>query len=173
TLYGDTAGAFAPFGSVYKTDLYGMAQWRNQRDHVIPAEILAKPPTAELYSGQLDSDTMPPYEILDRILRLHIEDNMGLDQILDIIINTPGVDPIEPEIIGEVLRQVNRSEFKRRQGPISPSIGSVNMNTSRAWPITNGFVDRSRGLSSFNQSSDLMNRLRDWKRPDDWGFLSN
>ena len=173
TLYGDTAGAFAPFGNVYKTDIYGLAYWRNQQNAVIPSSILTKAPSAELYPGQRDSDNLPPYEVLDRILRLHIEDRMGLDQILDIIANTPGGDPVDPGIVGEVLRRVSQSEFKRRQEPLAPNIGSVGMSTRRAWPQTNGFVDRSHGLSEPFDAAELLNRLRDWQRPDGWGFMAN
>ncbi|MCL2137066.1 MAG: NAD(+) synthase [Coriobacteriia bacterium] len=173
TLYGDTAGAYAPFGNVYKTDIYGMANWRNSRQAVIPQAILEKAPTAELYAGQLDTDSLPPYEVLDRILRLHIEDRMGLDQILDIVANTPGGDPIEEELVADVLKRVARAEFKRRVEPIAPNIGSMDMNNRRSWPVTNGFVDRNRNIKSSFQISDLINTLRDWQRPEDWGYLAN
>jgi NAD+ synthase (glutamine-hydrolysing) len=83
TLYGDTSGAIAPLGNLYKGDVYGLAAWRNQQKQVIPADILQKAPSAELYDGQRDQDTLPPYDILDRILRLHIEDGLGVDQILE------------------------------------------------------------------------------------------
>jgi NAD+ synthase (glutamine-hydrolysing) len=173
TMYGDTAGAFAPFGNVYKTDIYGMAEWRNQRDEVIPQSIINKAPTAELAPGQLDTDNLPPYEILDRILRLHIEDKMGLDQILNIFANTPAVDPIDPELVGEVLRKVSQSEYKRRQEPLAPNLGSVDMTTNRAWPLTNGFTDRNRGLSERDPATDLIDRLKNSGRPDGWGFMAN
>jgi len=175
TLYGDTAGAYAPFGNVYKTDLYELARWRNQlrQAPVIPQAIIDKPPSAELYPGQVDTDSLPPYEVLDRVLRLHIEDRMGLDQILDIIANTPGGDPIAPELVSEILLRVSRSEFKRHMEPLAPNIGSVDMGSQRAWPMTNGFVDRRHRFGDYGDSVDLMNTLRDWERPDGWGFLAN
>jgi NAD+ synthase (glutamine-hydrolysing) len=173
TLYGDTAGAYAPFGNVYKTDLYDLARWRNQRSPSIPEAILAKPPTAELYPGQRDTDSLPPYEVLDRILRLHIEDGMGFDEILDIIANTPGGDPIAAELVGQVLRQVARSEFKRQNEPPAPNLGGIDMAGQRGWPLTNGFTDRNRGLSEPLDTEKLMETLKSMKPPEGWGFMEN
>ncbi|MDR2957355.1 MAG: NAD(+) synthase [Coriobacteriales bacterium] len=173
TLYGDTAGAFAPFGNVYKTDIYGLAQWRNQAGAVIPSSVIDRPPSAELSAGQLDTDDLPPYEVLDRILRLHIEDRMGLDQICDIIANTPGGDPVDRELCWNILEQVKRSEYKRQQEPLSPSLGGTDITSGRAWPITNGFVDHYRGINDALDTTDLMGMLRDWERPEGWGWLDN
>ncbi|MDR0308874.1 MAG: NAD(+) synthase, partial [Coriobacteriales bacterium] len=127
TLYGDTAGSYAPLGNIYKTDVYGLAEWRNTKQKVIPAAILTKAPSAELFAGQLDQDTLPPYEVLDRILKLHIEENMGIDQIIDATSSGHLLDPIDPEIIADVLHRVRVSEFKRRQEPLSPTLGPVDM----------------------------------------------
>ena len=173
TLYGDTAGAFSPFGNTYKTEVYELARWRNQRQAVIPLSILEKAPSGELYAGQLDTDRLPPYEVLDRILRLHIEDRMGIDEIIDIVQNTPAGDPIAASLVSQVLAQVSRSEFKRRQEPLAPSIGSVDMNRQRAWPVTNGFIDQYRDIQGSLETLDLMNMLQDWERPEGWGFLAN
>ena len=173
TLYGDSAGGFAPFGNIYKTDLYELAVWRNSQQAVIPASILHKPPTAELFSGQLDTDTLPPYELLDRILRLHIEDNFGLDQILDFLANLPDADPVDADLVSAVLRLVQRAEFKRRQEPLAPNLGSVSLTDQRAWPITNGFRDRQHFLNTGGNWENLLEIIRDGQRPSGLGFLDN
>ena len=173
TLYGDTAGAYAPFGNVYKTEIYELARWRNQQGAVIPEAIMVKPPSAELYAGQLDTDSLPPYEVLDRILRLHIEDRMGVDQIVDIVANTPQGDPVDPELVERVLLLVRQSEFKRRQEPMAPRIGNVDMTTMRNWPVTNGFIDHFRNIKDPMATDELLRLLRSWRRPDGWGFMAN
>ncbi|MCL2151283.1 MAG: NAD(+) synthase [Coriobacteriia bacterium] len=173
TLYGDSAGAFAPFGNIYKTDVYGLARWRNQQSAVIPESILNKPPSAELFAGQLDTDSLPPYDVLDHILRLHIEDGLGIDQIIDIIDNSPAGDPVAPELIADVLQRVSKSEFKRRQEPIAPNLGSVDITNFRSWPLTNGFQDRNRGLNEATDIERYLEMVQDWNRPEGWGFLAN
>jgi NAD+ synthetase len=173
TLYGDTAGAFAPLGNLYKTDVYGLAHWRNERSPVIPAEIMEKPPSAELYEGQKDQDSLPPYEVLDRILRLHIEDGLGVDQILEYTRQVPDGAALAEDLVVTVLDTVRRTEYKRRQEPLAPALGSLDMGVDRDWPITNGFTDHSRGLVPDGRPEDYLAMLRGWKRPEGWGFLAN
>ncbi len=111
TLYGDSCGALAVIGDLYKTQVYALARWYNQgagRDR-IPAGILERAPSAELRPNQKDQDSLPPYETLDPILQNHIERNMGYDVLCEV-----GHDP---ETVKRVLRLVAASEFKRRQGP--------------------------------------------------------
>lgn len=109
TLYGDTAGALAVIGDLYKSEVYRLCHWLNRDREVIPEIILGKAPSAELSPGQLDQDTLPPYDLLDAILREHIEGNRGADQI------TAAGD--DATLVAEVLRMVRLAEFKRAQLP--------------------------------------------------------
>ncbi|MDR1015583.1 MAG: NAD(+) synthase [Coriobacteriales bacterium] len=173
TLYGDTAGALAPLGNTYKTDVYGLAHWRNGRSPVIPVEILEKAPSAELYEGQKDQDSLPPYEVLDRILGLHIEDGLGVDQILEYSRQVPDGTALTEDLVATVLDTVRRAEFKRRQEPLAPVLGTLDMGIDRDWPITNGFTDHSRGLVPDGRPEEYLEMVRGWKRPEGWGFLAN
>jgi NAD+ synthase (glutamine-hydrolysing) len=173
TLYGDTAGALAPLGNVYKTDVYGLALWRNERSSVIPPAILAKAPSAELYDGQRDDDTLPPYEQLDRILRPHIEEGMGVDQVVEYLQQEPDGEWVTEELVEQVLNSVRAAEYKRRQEPLAPSLGYVDMGADRDWPLTNGFKDHYRDLKPNVGLSEYLGMIRSWKQPDGWDFLAN
>jgi len=146
TIYGDTAGALSPLGSLYKTDVYGLASWCNTRSPVIPQEIIEKEPSAELFLGQTDRDAMPAYDTLDQILRLHIEENLGVDEILEFVTSYPIKTEINTEIILDILERVRKAEFRRRQEPFSFQFDNINLTDHRAWPITNGFQDHSRDI---------------------------
>ncbi|MDR2493477.1 MAG: NAD(+) synthase [Coriobacteriales bacterium] len=148
TLYGDTAGGFAPLGTVYKTDVYGLANWRNEQSRRIPEAIVAKEPSAELREGHRDTDSLPPYDVLDRILRLHIEDGFGVDEILEVSHEQAGEQPLDPKLVLSVLSTVSKNEFKRRQEPLSPVFKGIELSTERGWPVTNGFVDRDRQIAA-------------------------
>ncbi|MDR0350361.1 MAG: NAD(+) synthase, partial [Coriobacteriales bacterium] len=174
TLYGDTAGALAPLGNVYKTDVYGLARWRNERTRVIPEATLVKAPSAELYDGQTDQDSLPPYELLDRVLRLHIEEGFGIQRILEHLRHEPDVEGLSEGLVAKVLQGVQAAEYKRRQEPLAPSLGNVDMRDDRSWPLTNGFIDH--GHSQPDSAFDLeayLGMMNDWKRPEGWGFLAN
>lgn len=133
TLYGDTAGAFAPLGDVYKTRVYELARWRNMQGNVIPREILVKAPSAELYEGQKDSDRLPEYDELDKVLEQHVEKGKGLVDLTAAGLNHGLCD--------DTLRTISAAEFKRRQEPLAPQISSRSF-VERAWPVTNSFADR-------------------------------
>ena len=133
TLYGDTAGAFAPIGDIYKTEVYELAQWRNTHDAVIPQSAIDKEPSAELYEGARDIDRLPPYDKLDELLEAHIEDEMGAAELIE-----AGFDP---ELVETVLKTVQANEYKRRSEPIAPHVLGRSFTRDRAWPITNGWVD--------------------------------
>ncbi len=107
TLYGDLAGGLSVLGDVYKTEVYALARHINREREVIPQNILSKPPSAELRPGQKDTDTLPPYEILDPVLHLYIEERQSPSDII-----RQGYDAA---LVRRILRMVNRNEFKRYQ----------------------------------------------------------
>ena len=135
TLYGDMAGGLCVLGDVYKTDVYRLAHYRNTVKPVIPDAVITKAPSAELRPNQKDQDTLPPYEVLDELLDLYIEQNKSRDEIFKLMQKKRG---ITAEVVLGVLRKVDQSEYKRRQTP--PLIRV----TRKAWfgrrmPITNRF----------------------------------
>jgi NAD+ synthase (glutamine-hydrolysing) len=134
TLYGDMAGGFAPLKDCSKTLVYRLAEYRNERASVIPQRVLDRPPSAELRPGQQDTDTLPPYEILDPILEAFIEEDCSVDQIV-----ARGFDRA---VVGRILGMVKRNEYKRRQAP--PGIRISRRAFGRDWryPITSGFAAR-------------------------------
>ncbi|MDR2107998.1 MAG: NAD(+) synthase [Coriobacteriales bacterium] len=173
TLYGDTAGALAPLGNTYKTDVYGLAEWRNQQSAVIPRTTLEKPPSAELYEGQKDSDALPDYQLLDRVLRLHIDRDLGADQIITLLRASGEDGDITPELVLEILGRVRRAEFKRRQEPLAPSLASVDITNERAWPVTNGFNDRNRNIPTAFEVFDFLGNLYGSHGPRGAGIMRN
>lgn len=134
TLYGDTAGAYAPLGELYKTQVYELARWRAEQGPSIPEACITKAPSAELYEGAKDQDRLPPYDQLDALLKAHVEEGMGATEL-----KGAGFDPA---MVEQVLRTVARNEFKRRNEPVGPCLGGVALTGERSWPITNGWVDR-------------------------------
>jgi NAD+ synthase (glutamine-hydrolysing) len=132
TLYGDMAGGFAVIKDVPKTLVYDLCRWRNSSGGVvIPERVLSKAPTAELKPDQKDSDTLPPYEILDPILRAYIEDELPFEEILKLGNN--------PESVRKVIGMVDRSEYKRRQSPPGVKITPRAFGRDRRFPITNRY----------------------------------
>jgi len=127
TLYGDMCGSFNPICDVYKTDVYKLARYINRNKEIIPVSTIEKPPSAELREGQKDSDSLPPYEILDEILKLHIEDSLGEKEIIE-----KGFDK---KIVKDTLQKVLRSEFKRRQSAIGPRVSKKDLCAARKMPI--------------------------------------
>ncbi len=138
TLYGDMAGGFIPLKDVPKTMVIKLAKHRNRqagRD-VIPAAVLTKPPSAELRPGQKDTDSLPPYEVLDPILKAYVEDDMTIDGIIAM-----GFDP---STVTRVARLVDRSEYKRRQSAPGIKITPRDFGRDRRLPITNRFREDSK-----------------------------
>lgn len=109
TLYGDTCGGLCPVGNLYKTQVFELAKWRNTLGCVLPETVISRAPSAELSAGQKDEDTLPPYAVLDKILRLHIEEKQNAAQIV-----TEGFDAATVEW---VLKRYAAQAFKRRQLP--------------------------------------------------------
>lgn len=133
TLYGDMAGGFAVIKDVPKTLVYKLAEYRNQRDGrpVIPQSVIEKPPSAELRPGQLDTDSLPPYDVLDPILQAYVEEDKGLDEIVAM-----GFDPA---LVKRVIDLVNHSEYKRRQAPPGVKITPRAFGRDRRLPIANRY----------------------------------
>ena len=131
TLYGDMAGGFAPIKDCSKSMVFRLANYRNTLSAVIPERMITRPPSAELSADQRDTDSLPPYEILDPILRAFIEEDRSVDEIVE-----AGFDRVT---VGRVLGMVKRNEYKRRQAP--PGIRVSRRAFGRDWryPITSGF----------------------------------
>ncbi len=131
TLYGDMAGGFAVLKDVYKTRVYQLARHRNRLSPVIPDASLTKPPSAELRPGQTDQDSLPPYELLDAILRAYIEEDASVEEIV------AGGHP--SDVVARVVRLVDASEYKRRQAPVGLKITPKAFGRDRRIPITNRY----------------------------------
>ena len=131
TLYGDMAGGLAVIKDVPKTLVYKLARYRNNIGKVIPERVLTKEPTAELKADQKDKDTLPPYDVLDPILKAYIEEDEELKDIVSL-----GYDK---ETVSRVLNMVDRSEYKRRQSPPGIKITPKAFGKDRRMPITNKY----------------------------------
>ena len=131
TLYGDMAGGFAPIKDVHKLLVYQLAEYCNREREIIPRRVIERPPSAELAPDQKDSDSLPPYEILDEILLRYIEQDQGVKQIV-----AAGFDRA---VVERVVRMVERNEYKRRQAPPGIKITQRAFGRDRRYPITSGF----------------------------------
>jgi NAD+ synthase (glutamine-hydrolysing) len=131
TLYGDMAGGFAVIKDVVKTLVYQLAEYRNTLSPVIPRRVIERPPSAELAAGQKDSDSLPPYDILDGILELYVEQDCGADEII-----AKGYDA---DTVRRVIVMVNRNEYKRRQAAPGVRITRRAFGRDRRYPITSGY----------------------------------
>ncbi|MFJ6742220.1 NAD+ synthase [Streptomyces sp. NPDC091279] len=137
TLYGDSVGAYGPIKDVYKTTVFRLAEWRN-RDAVergevppIPENSISKPPSAELRPGQIDTDSLPDYPVLDGILDRYVDRDQGADAIV--------AAGFERELVTRTLRMVDTAEYKRRQYPPGTKISAKGFGKDRRLPITNGW----------------------------------
>jgi len=131
TLYGDMAGGFAVIKDVPKTLVFDLCRWRNEQGVAIPPSTIERPPSAELRPDQQDTDSLPPYEILDPILEAYVEKDMGIDAML-----AAGFD--EAAVL-QAVRLVDLSEYKRRQGPPGIKITPKAFGRDRRMPITNRY----------------------------------
>lgn len=131
TLYGDACGSYNPIKDLYKTQVYSLARWRNEQGAAIPEASIIKAPSAELSPGQLDSDQLPPYDLLDEILYHHIEDRMASTQIIALGFDEPTVR--------KVVKLVLASEYKRRQSCPGPKLSTMMFGKDRRFPLTNKF----------------------------------
>jgi NAD+ synthase (glutamine-hydrolysing) len=133
TLYGDMAGGFAVLKDVFKTLVYELARWRNTQGErpVIPASTMEKAPSAELRPDQRDEDSLPPYALLDPILRAYVEEDRDFDQIVAL--------GFAPEVVRKTLALVDKSEYKRRQAPPGVKITTRAFGRDRRLPLTSAY----------------------------------
>jgi NAD+ synthase len=131
TLYGDMNGGYNALKDVYKTTVFELARWRNTQGEVIPPNSIQKPPSAELRPNQTDQDSLPPYDLLDRILKMAIEERKGIDDVV-----AAGIDPATAKRIFKLLR---RAEYKRRQAAPGVKITATSFGRDFRFPITNGY----------------------------------
>ena len=127
TLYGDMSGGLSVLGDVYKTDVYRLAQYLNREKELIPANIISKPPSAELRPDQKDIDSLPPYEELDLILEAYIEKQLPFEKVTEM-----GYDP---KLVERIIRMVNQNEYKRYQTPPILRISSKAFGIGRRLPL--------------------------------------
>ncbi|MDP2818594.1 MAG: NAD+ synthase [Polaromonas sp.] len=137
TLYGDMAGGFAVIKDLLKTTVFRLAEWRNANDpcgtgsNPIPERIITRPPSAELRAGQTDQDSLPPYEVLDAILRRYMENDESIESIL-----AAGFDRV---VVERVTRLIKTNEYKRRQAPIGIRVSHRSFGKDWRYPVTNKF----------------------------------
>lgn len=131
TLYGDMAGGYAPIKDVPKTMVYALARYRNGIAPVIPQRVLERPPSAELKADQKDQDSLPPYDILDPILEMYVEQDKSAEEIM-----ASGYDAAT---VQRVIAMINRNEYKRRQAPPGVRVTRRAFGRDRRYPITSGY----------------------------------
>lgn len=132
TLYGDMAGGFSPLKDVYKTLVFALAKYRNQLSPVIPERIISRPPSAELAADQRDEDSLPPYPLLDQILERYVADDGCFEDLV--------AEGFAAETVAQVIKMVDRNEYKRRQAPPGIRITSRAFGRDRRYPITSGYT---------------------------------
>ena len=130
TLYGDLAGGFALLKDVYKTDVFRLARYLNERAgrELIPVSILERPPSAELRADQQDEDSLPPYDELDRVLEAYVELDRSREELLA---------EDDPQTVERALALIDRAEYKRRQAPPGVKLRPKAFGRDRRTPITN------------------------------------
>ncbi len=133
TLYGDMAGGFAVIKDIFKTLVYRLARWRNRNGEVIPERIITRPPSAELRADQTDQDSLPPYDVLDEILRRYMEEEEPIAEILR--------SGYERDTVLRVVRLLQVNEYKRRQAPVGVRVTHRAFGRDWRYPITNRFRD--------------------------------
>jgi NAD+ synthase (glutamine-hydrolysing) len=137
TLYGDMAGGFAVIKDVVKTQVFKLAEWRNQNDpygtgrNPIPERIITRPPSAELRADQKDQDSLPPYEVLDAIVQRYMENDEGIQALV--------ADGFDRSDVEKVTRLIKLNEYKRRQSPVGIRVTHRSFGKDWRYPITNRF----------------------------------
>ena len=138
TLYGDMNGGLAAIGDVPKTLVYRLAESYNNKTEIIPHPIFKKAPTAELRPNQTDQDTLPPYDVLDRILRAYVEDEKSVQTIAR-------EEELDVELVTHIINMTDRAEYKRRQAPPTLRITSKAFGSGRRLPIAQRYQHQAHG----------------------------
>jgi NAD+ synthase (glutamine-hydrolysing) len=131
TLYGDMAGGFAPLKDIYKTTVYALCRYRNKINPVIPERVLTRAPSAELADNQKDQDTLPDYSVLDQLIKLIVHERKTKKEILNL--------GFEDSVVEDIIRRIDRNEYKRRQAPIGIRVSDYAFGKDRRYPITNSY----------------------------------
>jgi NAD+ synthase (glutamine-hydrolysing) len=131
TLYGDMAGGFAILKDVPKTWVYRLTRWRNREEEIIPQRVIDKPPSAELRESQLDTDSLPPYEILDPIIEAYVEEDRSPEEIED--------QGFDGQVVRRVVEMIDGAEYKRRQAAPGIRISQRAFGKDRRLPITSRY----------------------------------
>lgn len=131
TLYGDSCGGIAVIGDILKTEVYELCKYVNRDVEIIPNNIITKAPTAELREGQKDEDSLPPYSILDKVLKMYIEERVPLEEIID-----KGYDR---QTVYRIINMIDRAEYKRRQIPPIIKLSDGDFGMGRRHPMVHGF----------------------------------
>ncbi len=131
TLYGDMAGGYDVLKDVEKTLVFDLCWYRNTLGYVIPERVITRPPSAELRPDQVDEDSLPPYDVLDEVLRYYVEQDMSAEAII--------AKGFEKEMVMRIIRLVDLNEYKRRQAPIGARITARGFGRDRRYPITSGW----------------------------------
>ncbi|MGD9153039.1 MAG: NAD+ synthase [Gammaproteobacteria bacterium] len=134
TLYGDMVGGFCVLKDIFKTLVYQLAEYRNKISPVIPQRVIDRPPSAELAPDQVDQDTLPPYDILDKILYLFVDKDLSIDDIVQ--------HGFDHELVKKVVKMVYRNEYKRRQAPTGVRISEKAFGRDRRYPITSAYLKK-------------------------------
>ncbi len=126
------SGGLCVLGDVPKTLVYKLAAYKNQQKEIIPKNIFTKPPSAELRPNQTDQDSLPPYEILDDIMKAYVEDHLSLDEIIKRGLN--------PDVVKKILKLIDQNEYKRRQAALTLRITTKAFGSGRHLPIAQGYT---------------------------------
>lgn len=128
TLYGDTSGAVGALGDIFKTDVWEMSRWINRNKEIIPQNSIIKPPSAELRPDQKDTDSLPDYDILDKVLFLHLEQRLNRDELI--------AQGFESAVVDKILRLVKINEWKRHQAAPPLRMSNSALGIERIMPIS-------------------------------------
>ena len=134
TLYGDMCGGLAVIADVPKTVVYQLAHWINRKEEIIPWNSIQKAPSAELRPNQKDEDSLPPYEVLDKILELFLEENQSVTQIMN--------QGFAEKTVLWVIHQIYRNEYKRQQSAPGLKVTSKAFGLGRRFPIAHGYIEK-------------------------------
>jgi NAD+ synthase (glutamine-hydrolysing) len=139
-LYGDAVGGFAPIKDIFKVDVWNLAKWRNEKARKegqtppIPENSISKEPSAELRPGQKDTDSLPDYHLLDRLLDIYVEKNGDAVEIIKA--------GFEKSLVDRVITMVDRAEYKRRQYPPGTKVSAIAFGKDRRLPMTSRWKER-------------------------------